>query len=141
VELRAVLLQATAERKKFLADQTTLAVLSGDPADVKKWRQLQKAEEIKAMYKKLRFIRRDNTNQSGLSRLEVPTDPTDDPKKCTSWKTVNSAEEITQYLLARNRSHFGQAAGTPFTVPPLKQIVDFRASTTECNLTILRRKY
>ena len=49
---------------------------------------------------------------------------------------MDAPEEITQYLLAHNQKHFGQAAGTPFTVPPLRHHVDFSASTESCELIL-----
>jgi hypothetical protein len=80
---------------------------------------MQRAEAIKAMYRKLRFICRDSTEQSGLSYIEVPTNPSEDPKKCTDWTKINTPDKITQYLLEHNHKHFGQARGTPFTTFPL----------------------
>ena len=140
LELRGTLKQAASERQKFLQTKQSQALSTNDPKEAAKWKQIKKAEEIKAMYAKLRFIRKDSTQQSGLSRLEVPINPTDDPKQCTEWKTVDSPEAITQYLLERNRKHFGQAAGTPFTVSPLQETVDFGASTHSCEL-ILKGSY
>ena len=139
-ELRTVLTTATEERKKFLQAQQRAAVIASDPKEALKWRNIQKAEDIKAMYRKLRFVCKNSDQRSGLSSLEVPLDPTDDPKKCTVWRTVDTPEEITEYLLARNQLHFGQAAGTPFTVPPLNVLVDFSASTKTSEL-ILKGNY
>lgn len=31
--------------------------------------------------------------------------------------------------MLRNRQHFGQAQGTPFTIPPLQELFDWNAST------------
>ena len=132
LELRATLKQASHERQKFLQTKQTAAASSQDPKEIAKWKHIQKAEDIKTMYAKLRFIRKNSTQQTGLSRLEVPVNIDEDPKTCTTWKTVDSPEEITQYLLARNQKHFGQAAGTPFTISPLNEIIDFGASTTSC---------
>ena len=128
-ELRVVLKAAIVERKKFLQEKQIAATISNDSKEILKWKNQQKAEDIKAMYKKLRFIRRDGTRQQGLTQIQVPSDPSDDPKSCTDWKTIDTPEEITRYLLARNQAHFGQAAGTPFSVPPLSVQVDFSAST------------
>ena len=68
------------------------------------------SEEIIAMYRKLQFIRRDGTQQTGLTRIEVPSNPSQDPKQCVEWKTIDRPDEITRYLLDRNQKHFGQAA-------------------------------
>lgn len=113
-ELNAVLKTSLDDRKKFLQTKQTAAAIASDPKEALKWRNIQKSEEIKAMYRKLRYIRKDSTQQSGLSRLQVPVDSNIDPKKCTDWKVIDTPHEITQYLLERNRAHFGQAKDTPF---------------------------
>jgi hypothetical protein len=99
-------------------------------------KRIAKAEAMKDLHAKLRFISRDSDQQSGLTRLEVPIDPLQDPKQCKEWTTVNTPEEITRYLLDSNRKHFGQAQGTPFTVSPLNLQVDFEASTQECKIML-----
>ena len=135
-ELKALLKIAIDERRKFIQDKHTQAMISNDSKEATKWKNQQKAEEIKAMYRKLRFISRDKTSQSGLTRIEVPFDSTEDPKKCTHWKTVDAPDEITKYLLERNQVHFGQAHGTPFTVSPLSTEIDFSASTETCEMIL-----
>ena len=72
----------------------------------------------------------------GLSNIEVPQDPNVPPKDCTEWKTLDCPKEIEQALLERNRKHFGQAQGTPFTVPPLSQEINFEASTATSELIL-----
>jgi hypothetical protein len=136
LELKAVLLDAETARKKFLQTRQTEAAIASDPKEALKWKNIQRAEEIKAMYRKLRFIRRDSTQQSGLSFIEVPTNPSDDPKKCTDWTKIDNPQEITQYLLERNQKHFGQAQGTPFTTFPLNVEIDFSASTNISELIL-----
>jgi hypothetical protein len=48
-ELRIVLQNAATERKEYLQAKQTAAVITSDPAAALKWRNLQRAEEIKAM--------------------------------------------------------------------------------------------
>ena len=55
----------------------------------------------------------------GVTRLEIPDNPDDDPKTCVAWRMIDVPTEIVEQLQRRNRKHFGQAHGTPFTVPPL----------------------
>jgi hypothetical protein len=55
-----------------------------------KRKNLQRAKEIKAKYRKLCFIRRDSTQQSGLASIQVPTDPQLDPKKCKDWTAIDT---------------------------------------------------
>ena len=52
---------------------------------------------------------------NGITRIEIPTDPNDDPKKCTEWQTIDVPTDILYHLQTRNRQHFGQARNTPFT--------------------------
>ena len=51
-----------------------------------------------------------------------------DPKLADMW-TITTPSEIEYYLMLRNRLHFGQAEGTPFTIPPLSQDIDWEATT------------
>jgi len=44
--------------------------------------------------------------------------------------------EIEEHLLKRNRAHFGQAQGTPLTVYPLNQVINFEASTATTDLIL-----
>ena len=64
---------------------------------------------MKELLAKLRFISLDGTSNNGLTRLEVPKDPTQDPKRCTEWMVVDTPKAITQFLLERNKKHFSQA--------------------------------
>eukprot|EP00957_Ditylum_brightwellii_P066411 5042062-Ditylum_brightwellii.AAC.1 len=49
-------------------------------------------------------------------------------------------EEIATYLKLQNRPHFGQANGTPFTVPPLSVSFDWAANSITSEL-VLEGKY
>eukprot|EP00957_Ditylum_brightwellii_P207545 15353454-Ditylum_brightwellii.AAC.1 len=59
-----------------------------------------------------------------------------DPKKSSTWRKLELPEEILHYLKACNRHHFGQAHGTPFTVPPLSQIFDWAANSAISKLVL-----
>ena len=49
---------------------------------------------------------------------------------------ITSPEEIACYLFSRNRWHFGQAHGTPFTEPPLAAEFSWDASTNAAELVL-----
>jgi hypothetical protein len=66
-ELKAFLVKAATERKKFLQLKETAATIASDPKEALKWKNLQRAKKIKAMYCKLQFICKNHTHQSGLS--------------------------------------------------------------------------
>jgi hypothetical protein len=44
----------------------------------------------------------------------------------TEWKQIDVPTEVLLYLQRRNRAHFGQAQGTPFTVQPLIDVLGYR---------------
>ena len=85
---------------------------------------------------------------SRLDHLEIPSDwprpftesttigVLPDPKTATHWTTVTSPREIEYYLLLRNRQHFGQAQGTPLTIPPLSTELDWSASSLASELIL-----
>jgi hypothetical protein len=53
---------------------------------------------------------------------------------------ITLPDEINYYLLLRSQHHFGQAQGTPFTIPPLSDDLDWAAST-EASDAILEGTY
>jgi len=131
-ELRILAKEAANIRLEEQARRISELELSGTTAADRKratiLRNIRKAEEIKKMFRKIRSQR--ETNQKvGVRRLEVPLTDGDNPKTCLNWRTIDAPSEVVEHLRARNRSHFGQAQGTPFTVPPLSQEIDFTAST------------
>ena len=80
------------------------------------------------MYQKLRYIR--GIQKTGISRLEVPQDPTNfDYKKYTELITRDTPQEIESKLRDRNQRHFGQAHGMFPTVPPFSEWIDWGASS------------
>jgi hypothetical protein len=87
------------------------------------------------VYSKCAYIR-GRHKKGGFNTIEVPEDPNISPKTCTKWRTVDCPKEIETFLLERNRQHFGQAQGTPFTIPPISQEINFEASTTTTDLIL-----
>ena len=90
--------------------------------------------------------KRDDTQS--LDRLEIPRswpppgtevqaiNHLEDPQKCRDWILVTDLKAIEYYLLLRNRLHFGQAHGTPFTIPPLSEDLDWAASTSTADAVL-----
>jgi exonuclease III len=113
-----------------------------DPMNKKKakiLRNLKKAEEMKQLFQKLQLLR--NVRQSsGITRIEVPVDPDQDPKTCNDWKTIDVPTDILQHLQTRNRQHFGQAKDTPFTTQPLSDDLGFTGDTESAS-AILQGTY
>ena len=105
---------------------------TADRDTAQKLRRIRKAEDIKNLFKKLKYVRT-KTERRGVTRLEIPRDPSIDPKKCTEWKQVDVPTEVLDLLQSRNRMHFGQAHGTPFTVPPLSTHLGFDGDSSYGN--------
>ena len=87
-------------------------------------RRLQKAEDIKQLFRKLKALRTTDKRQ-GVTRIEIPLHPGTDPKSCREWRQIEVPTEVLHQLQQRNRNHFGQAHGSPFTVPPLVNQLGF----------------
>ncbi len=58
------------------------------------------------------------------------------PKLATTWRTTEIPQDVLHYLRLRNRLHFGQAAGTPLTLPPFSTQLDGAASTSTADLIL-----
>ena len=84
----------------------------------KRLRRLQKAEAIKELFRKLKPLR-DPDGRKGVTRIEIPSHPETDPKSCTEWQQIEVPTDVLYHLHKRNRKHFSQAQGSPFTVSPL----------------------
>lgn len=103
----------------------------------------QKHYDLRQQEQILRNIKRRSSPSHQIDRLEVPASwpPSqtpiaeighlEDPKACREWKMVTLPHEVEYYLLLRNRLHFGQAHGTPFTTDPLCNDLDWGATTEE----------
>lgn len=106
---------------------------------------IRKVESSLHTYRTLQAIKRTTSGQSSLDRLEIPASwpppshsihslaQLEDPKTCSEWKTITEPHEIEHYLVLRNRLHFGQAEGSPFTTAPLLQDVDWSATSDHAN--------
>lgn len=71
------------------------------------------------MYEKLRGLRQDK-KKSKLTRIIIPKNPHNNLKTATKWTTLDQQEVVKKTIITRNIRHFGKAAGTPFTVLPLR---------------------
>ena len=55
------------------------------------------------------------------------------------WETISAPKEIETILHQRNRLHFGQAQGSPFTVPPLSVDIGYTAEGYAADLILSGR--
>jgi hypothetical protein len=109
--------------------------LEGDKAKAKILCNIRKAEEMRRLFGKIRYLRSPHQG-SGVSSIEVPVHPTDNPKDCSEWVTIDAPTEVVEKLRDRNRKHFGQAHGTPFTIPPLSEDLDFHGATSSADMIL-----
>jgi hypothetical protein len=111
-------------------------------------RAIQKVEANMKTYKTLQAMRTSSGTIIKLDRVEIPATwpppghpitsltQLEDPKTCTQWRMVTNPPDIEYYLMLRNRLHFGQAQGTPFTILPLQDDFDWEARSTAADLLL-----
>ena len=68
-------------------------------------------------------------DKRGIIRIEIPLHSEQDPKTCREWRQLDIPSEVLSHLQRRNKVHFGQAHGTPFTVDPLSEHLGFTGHT------------
>ena len=128
-------------REQELQERIETAIQNGKKTKAQIIRAIRKSEDHRKTYQILQQMKRRSTNTHAIDRVEIPSswpqphqpvddiDHLEDPKTCTQWRMITVPEEVEYYLLLRNRLHFGQAEGTPFTIEPLRQDIDWTAST------------
>lgn len=133
-ELREIVKVHHTNRHNDLVAQIAALNATGLPSNISKAAiliQLQKAESISAVHRKIKGAQMKSTAHQSITRVEIPSDPSDDPKTCHEWKVVDVVpSEVLEVLQNRKRIHFGQAHGTPFTIEPLSGSFGY----TGCNL-------
>ena len=90
---------------------------------------------MKKLFAKIRCFRTPDRGH-GISSIQVPTDPTVSPKDSKEWITIDAPDKVVEKLRERNRLHFGQAHGTPFTMPPLSKDLDFDGATSFADMIL-----
>ena len=129
-KLTAMKQTSKTERSKFLTAKN-------QPHDA---RRLNKHETALTTWRTVAFLK-SSSQRTALDKLEIPASwpppftevaPTvtlEHPKSARTWTTVTDPTHIEYYLLLRNRLHFGQAHGTPFTTQPLSDDIPWGASS------------
>jgi len=92
------------------------------------------------MFSKLRSALQTDTDMM-IHEIQVPLDPSQDPKSCTEWTTLDVPDDIIAALQQRNTIHFYQAQGTPFTIPPLSDSLHYTAAKGPHTMSILQGSY
>ena len=120
------------QRESELQTKISTLAMSPLPKDCnhgRSLRQMLACEKKCQVFKKLKAMRKSG-DTAGLTRIEIPLDPGVDPRQSTNWQLIDIPSEVLHHLQERNRRHFGQAYGTPFTVSPLAEDLGFRGDTT-----------
>jgi hypothetical protein len=104
-------------------------------------------EQHTQMYNMFRNIH-GNYQHSSLTTVEIPDtwpapgqpgewfDPKIHAKHDRPFRKLTIPSEIEYYLMERNRRHFGQAHGTPFTIAPLADLINWQADTNAAELIL-----
>jgi exonuclease III len=145
LELKKLMKQHLKLRLEELDECAELHALARDKDKAKIVKEIKNQESIAATFRKIRSVTRPAQSR-GFTSIDVltswpkPSDDTTqttslpDPKKATSWRTADLPQDVLHYLLLRNRLHFGQAEGTPFTLPPFSIKLNWEASTATAEL-------
>ena len=127
-EVKAIVSQSYARRDQERDDRIkvleSIMTTKSDKQRAMRLRRIRKAEDIKQLFRKLKVVRTTYARQ-GVTRIEIPLHPEQDPKSCREWQTIDIPTEVLHHLQKRNQLHFGQAAGTLFTIPPLSDHLGF----------------
>ena len=134
-------------RLNEMEERVEMHALAKNKDKAKIVKEMKNQETIAATFRKIRSITRP-THSRGFTSIDIPTswpDPTDDitsttslpnPKLTTTWRTTEIPQDVLHYLRLRNRLHFGQAEGTPLTLPPFSTQLDWAASTSTADLIL-----
>jgi hypothetical protein len=122
------------EHLRTLLTQTELE--ENEKQQERRLKILIRAHEQKKHFKRLKQIFKPNES-GGLSYILVPEkfsieEFPYDPNNIQTWERIHDHKKLQSYLQHRNLVHFGQAQGTPFTVPPLDRLT-WQANSLEAN--------
>ena len=127
-QLKAARASAKALREDYLERKASLYAALEEQGKAKVVQRLIRAESQHKVYNKIRYLRNKDNGSTGLTAVKIPKhmDPSDTnalkhlPDTPDHWETITVPEDIERSLMRRNRQHFGQAEGTPFTRPSLQ---------------------
>ena len=100
---------------------------------------MKRAEKVKHVFQRCRNAR-NLTSDGGLTNILVPENPLENPKRCTTWTSIDCPHEMSKRLLERNQAHFGQSQNCTLTSPPTDFTMQFTATCERAN-AILNNTY
>jgi hypothetical protein len=106
--------RATELRIEFLDARIEAAAIAEDSTVEKMLKQIKHREAQTKCFRKLSYVLKPAGSKGGVTKVEVVID----------GQTVAYTEktEVEQETQARNKRHFNQAAGSPFTIFPLSEV-------------------
>jgi hypothetical protein len=122
---------ATQNRSAFLSIRQEQNILEDKRKEQRIVQQIARAERKTRCFSQMRRATQPGRSTGGLSHIIIANG--DDIQR------IDDPQEMNSYLYQRNINHFAQAHGTPFTVPPLSELLDFNGCTP-CAQEILNGK-
>jgi hypothetical protein len=123
-QLREIKEKATQLREAHLRELLQITQAGEeDKAHEKCLKILIRAHQKQYSYRRIQNILKPQ-QRGGLSYIITPEgiEPHEypyKPEQINDWSMIHDHKLVQQFLLQRNVKHFGQAHGTPFTIPPL----------------------
>jgi hypothetical protein len=150
-DIRACLKKSRETRALEQLERVSMERTEGNQDKAKILQALRSSEQHAQMYGMFHNIR-GKSQHSSLNTVEIPDtwpapdqsgdwcDPKAHDKQGKLFRQLTIPSEIEYYLMERNRRHFGQAHGTPFTQAPLADLLNWQADTDTAEL-ILHGEY
>jgi hypothetical protein len=141
---RNMVANAPERRENELRELSKAMAADNKHDEAKIYQRIMESEQDKKEYSHLRRIL-NKDNSGGLTHLLAPSTNLDECIElirnggidtCDQNETIIDAEIIEKLLMARNKKHFGQAKGTPFTVIPLKDLLGWCGDTAFADMLL-----
>lgn len=121
--LRAILANAAKYRDELLLERIEAACLGDLTKKANIERRIRAQEASRAKFRRIQNTLRRKQN-GGIEFIMVQ-----DEADSTKWRSIFDQEEIVARLMDRNKTHFGQAHGTPFTIGTLRGLFEWSGNT------------
>ena len=122
-DIKDVLAKARDLRDEFLLEKYETYMKFGEADRARKLEIIRKTEARNNSFRYLKLIR-GKLKSGSLQYIMVPDE--ENPGK---WVGIFDQQEINIRLKERNRLHFSQAEGTPFTTEPMQELFGRHANT------------
>jgi hypothetical protein len=106
-------------REEYLDILHEQLVEEGNMTKAEAVRQMINTEKQSQCWRTFKLLRSGTSSTGGVSHVLIP-EPSETGQK---FKKIQLKQELDSVLLQQNITHFSQAAGTPFTVSPLIDII------------------